>query len=270
MNGLDAMLKNNRQEIAELLETIKKQKGQIERINKHEKDLSNTIQTINKKLANHRDQFNESIEKVQKELKQQRISMRRIDLDLEDTMTKVRFQEQQRVSILDMIKKQVVPVNDILFQQTAIRKQHGEAIEKLDQKLNKSYLLIVKEIDNFKNPLLDALQDVDNQRFGMMRELERTQNSQRQLLMQTMKEKIKLGDQIQGLLKNEPAVQPTALVSMSQDVLTEEPTSPLVDVRKMSGDEGSEGTTKLMEVKENDPKFVTDAASDEELSGKAE
>ena len=38
----------------------------------------------------------------------------------------------------------------------------------------------------------------------------------------------------------------------------------------MSRDEGSEGTTKFMEVKENGSKSVTNAASDEELSGKAE
>ena len=84
-----------------------------------------------------------------------------------------------------MVQEQVIPVNDLVCEQKIMRREQSEAIAELELKLNKSYLLLTNELDNLKDPLMDMMQDLDQQRHGVMMELERTQTNNRQLLMRT-------------------------------------------------------------------------------------
>ena len=63
-----------------------------------------------------------------------------------------------------------------------MRQEQAQAIAELELKLNRSYLLMTTELDNMRDPLVDMLQDIDKQRVAMMKELERTQVNNRELL----------------------------------------------------------------------------------------
>lgn len=50
----------------------------------------------------------------------------------------------------------------------------SDAVQVLDFKLNKSLVVMSKEIDALKEPLHDILQDIDKERVAISAELERS------------------------------------------------------------------------------------------------
>jgi len=63
------------------------------------------------------------------------------------------------------------------------RKEMADAVSMIDVKLNKSLVVLSEEIDQLKEPLVDILQDIDKERVAMSQELERSQFTNRQLIL---------------------------------------------------------------------------------------
>lgn len=66
--------------------------------------------------------------------------------------------------------------------------------------MNRTFLLVTQEIDQLKDPLSDLLQDIDKQRIALMMELERTQFTNRQLIVHQFGHKSTMGDDTQRSL----------------------------------------------------------------------
>lgn len=64
------------------------------------------------------------------------------------------------------------------------RQEMQEAVRNLETKLNKSLVILSEEIDGLKEPLHDVIQDLDKEREAMHMELERSMQTNRQLMLQ--------------------------------------------------------------------------------------
>ena len=63
------------------------------------------------------------------------------------------------------------------------RSEMDEAVKGLEMKLNRSLVTVAQEIDQLKSPLHDMLQDIAKERETICKELERTKESNRQLVL---------------------------------------------------------------------------------------
>ena len=99
----------------------------------------------------------DGLAKQQKEFESFKERIKLTEISLDATMIKVRFQDEQRTAILDKMQEQVIPVKDILYNYTTMRKEHSEAINRLEFNLNKSIQQLKSELENMKDPLFDML-----------------------------------------------------------------------------------------------------------------
>jgi len=88
-------------------------------------DLGNTLNVIDKKLKIHRNVAKKDLEKLQSSIDANRHRIKVVEADLEATMLKTDFQDEQRKVILDMVQEQVIPVKDIRSEVVKTRKEQA-------------------------------------------------------------------------------------------------------------------------------------------------
>ena len=163
LNGLDATIKHNKVQIDEINEKMNKQKQTLDLFQNSQGDFGSMLKSVDKTLNKQRNLYKTGLSEIKNDLMQTKVRVKRAEIQLFEAINKVKFQDEQRTTLLTWVQEQVVPVKDLRYQQTKMRREQAEALFQLETKLNKSYEQLTIQIDNLKNPVLNMMQDIDKQ-----------------------------------------------------------------------------------------------------------